>query len=442
MNRIIKKISIIFVVIFLLLSTKIYSQESQTLGFDTLNNKIEQLQTDFGLLKKLKISGYVQAQYQIADSAGASSFAGGNFPAGIDKRYQVRRGRLKFNYATSLSNFVVQFDITENQFKTKDAYFSFTEPLFKTLSLQAGIFDRPFGFEIHYSSSVRESPERSRLFQTVFPDERDLGAMITFKLPKKSPLSFITVQGGLFNGIGPSATDFDKYKDFIGQIYLKKSYLKDKLRARIGASYYNGGFANGTKYVYSDIYTTSDEIKAYSLDSTASNKGGRNKREDIGFDAQITYDSPIGLTELRGEYVMGSQPTSSSTSSSPKAALTSDTYIRNFNGYYFYFVQNIAKTKHQLVFKYDVYDPNTDVTGSEIGVTTTNKELSNIKKQIATTKADIKYSTIGLGWIYHWDSNIKVMAYYDMVTNETTKSGQYNKDQKDNVFTLRVQYKF
>jgi len=41
------------------------------------------------------------------------------------------------------------------------------------------------------------------------------------------------------------------------------------------------------------------------------------------------------------------------------------------------------------------------------------------------------------------------MAYYDMVTNETTINSNHgstlkdlSKDRKDNVFTLRVQYKF
>ena len=60
-----------------------------------------------------------------------------------------------------------------------------------------------------------------------------------------------------------------------------------------------------------------------------------------------------------------------------------------------------------------------------------------------TTAADIKYTTLGLGLAYRWDSNIKLTAYYDMVTNETSSNlSGYTQDLKDNVFTLRMQYKF
>jgi len=100
---------------------------------DTLTKTIEQLQSDLSLLKNLKISGYIQFQGQFADSSGIASYAGGNFPAHTDKRFQVRRGRLKFAYsANAWSQFVAQFDITENGFKTKDAYANLPIPLFIT----------------------------------------------------------------------------------------------------------------------------------------------------------------------------------------------------------------------------------------------------------------------------------------------------------------------
>ena len=55
----------------------------------------------------------------------------------------------------------------------------------------------------------------------------------------------------------------------------------------------------------------------------------------------------------------------------------------------------------------------------------------------------MKYTTIGLGWNYRWDTNVKLSAYYDIVTNETTKNlTGYTQDKKDNVLTLRLQYRF
>ena len=85
-----------------------------------------------------------------------------------------------------------------------------------------------------------------------------------------------------------------------------------------------------------------------------------------------------------------------------------------------------------MLLKYDWYDPNTDVSSDEIG-----------KSKTKLNKTDLKYTTIGLGWVYRWDTNIKITAYYDMVTNETSKNlSGFTKDLKDNVFTLRMQYKF
>ena len=156
------------------------------------------------------------------------------------------------------------------------------------------------------------------------------------------------------------------------------------------------------------------------------------KREYIGADAQINIEFPFGLTCIRGEIIQGIQSGTSATTTSPIVDPAADTYIRKFNGGYFYFIQNILQTKNQFVLKYDWYDPNTGVSGDEIG-----------KSGSKLTKTELKYTTFGFGWIYHWDANVKISAYYDLVKNETSKNlTGYTKDLKDNVFTLRVQYKF
>ena len=172
------------------------------------------------------------------------------------------------------------------------------------------------------------------------------------------------------------------------------------------------------------------------------NQKGFATRQYIGFDAQFSINTPIGLSVLRGEYVFGTQPGSSSTTTSPTAAIPNyDTYIRKFSGYYVYFVQTIAQTKHQVVVKFDVYDPNTDIAAGGIAATVAGK-----KTKLGT--ADIRYETIGLGYLYHFDNNIKLSIYYDLVNNETTnikgfsKLNNYAKDIADNVLTIRLQYKF
>ena len=169
------------ITLFALFGYNVKSQEVEQNPIDTLTTTVQKLQSDFSILKKLKLSGYVQAQFQTSDSMGASSFAGGNFPTNSDKRFMVRRGRLKATYDNGLSLFVLQFDVTEKGMGIKDAYIKIKEPWMNAVSLTTGVFDRPFGFEISYSSSLRETPERTRLFQTIFPGERDLGTKITIQ---------------------------------------------------------------------------------------------------------------------------------------------------------------------------------------------------------------------------------------------------------------------
>lgn len=432
-----KRISIF--TIGLLFPACMMAQEAELTPFDTLANSVTKMQTEMGLQKKLKVSGYIQGQFQVADSAGISSFAGGSFPANVDKRFAVRRGRFKIAYDNNLTTSVLQVDVTEKGVAIKDAYFKVTEPWTKSFSLTTGVFDRPFGYEISYSSSLRESPERSRMFQTMFPGERDLGAKITFQPPKTSKWNFLKIEGGMFNGTGGSASDFDHKKDFIGNIGINKTTKNEKVNYAARVSYYSGGWRQGTSKVYS-MGLDSLGLNAYQVEKDTAYYGELTKRQYLGADAQINIDWAIGITALRAEYIQGKQPGVSSSSTSPSAAVTTDTYNRNFNGMYFYFLQNIAATKFQAVVKYDLYDPNTDVSGNEIGKTPVSFDGKTFAK---TGKSDIKYSTLGLGLVYRYDTNIKLTAYYDIVKNETSnKLKGFSQDLSDNVFTLRLQYKF
>lgn len=457
-----KKLKVLILpMVITLFAGPISAQETQSPS-DTLAQSVLKLQSDLDALKKIKISGYLQAQFQVADSAGAVSFAGGNFASNVDKRFMVRRGRLKATYNGNMTMYVLQIDVTEKGVGIKDAYLKLTEPWMKSLSLTAGVFDRPFGYEISYSSSSRETPERGRMSQIIFPGERELGAMLTLQAPKTSSLNFLKIDAGMFNGTGGAASDFDYQKDFIGRIRADRTTKNEKIQYGLGASYYGGGWGSGTSKIYS-MNEDSAGLYSFMLEKDTGNYGRIMQRNYTGVDFQFSIDWPLGLTTVRAEYISGMQAGTSSSTSSPSiqpsssvqavttttatgtytvktTTVNSDAYTRNFNGAYFYFIQNIGKTKHQLVVKYDWYDPNTDAAGDDIGKST----LAFAGKTFAkTNKQDIKFTTIGLGWTYKWDANLKIVAYYDMVTNETSKNiVGYTQDIKDNVFTLRIQYKF
>jgi ABC-type transporter MlaC component len=109
-------------------TTALNMANAQEQAQDTVQKTLESLQSDVKNLKKLKVTGYIQAQAQFADSNGIASFAGGNFNANTDKRFTVRRGRVKFTYDNGLSQYVVQLDATQSGVAIKDAYVRFTVP--------------------------------------------------------------------------------------------------------------------------------------------------------------------------------------------------------------------------------------------------------------------------------------------------------------------------
>lgn len=409
---------------------------------DTLQKTLDNILSDIKVMKRLKFSGYIQANVQFADSAGIASFAGGNFNANTDKRFAIRRTRFKVTYENGLSQFVFQLDANEREVRTKDAYAKFTEPWAHAFSATIGITDFPFGFEAPTSSSSLESPERGRMSQILMPGESDLGAYLTFQLPKTSRLNFLKIDAGMFNGTGGKAGDFDYKKDFVGRIRIDKVSKSEKFKYGFGVSYFDGGWRQGTSNVYS-MEKDSAGTMAFLLDKDTANYGAISKRNYMGADIQLSYDFPFGLTTLRGEFIQGSQPGGSGNSSSIASVTvqpTTDNYDRNFNGAYFYFIQDIFQTKNQLVVKYDWFDPNIEVEGDNIGKSVLPFKGTSYAK---TGRADLKYTTLGIGWVYRWNSNLKITAYYDMVTNETSKNvALMSKDLSDNVFTLRFQYKF
>ena len=390
-------------------------------------NKLEQTAAslDESDLQKFKVSGYIQTQYQWGEEAADLKVGSGNESSGKSfNRIGIRRGRIKFAYEEGLASGVFQIDLTEKGIGFKDVYMKIKDPWAGTNSFKAGIFDRPFGYEISYSSSQRESPERSMIFQTLFPDERDMGAAFIGQVSKQSPWHFLKLEAGLFAGNGIKE-ETDSKKDFIGHLSAH-NFFKSGGKWGVGISYYNGGVYQGTENIYSM------KGNAFVLNSEVSNKGKFAKREYFGADAQFSLASGAGITQLRGEYLFGKQPGVKENSKSPNTStlIATDTYIREFRGGYFMLVQDIGRLPFSAVVKYDWYNPNTKVSGNEIG-------------KNGTAEGDISYNTLGLGFLWNTSDSLRLQVYYEIVKNETSENiATYSQDRNDNVFTLRLQYKF
>ncbi|HEX6335234.1 MAG TPA: porin, partial [Flavisolibacter sp.] len=196
-----------------------------------------------------------------------------------------------------------------------------------------------------------------------------------------------------------------------------------------GLSFLSGGWVQASKYRFE--MSAGGNTKTFSVDSSLSNIGRKALRQYYGTDAQLIWKHGWGKTEVRGEYWTGTQPGTVETTVNPGALPVLPMYIREFDGAFFYFLQNIVNEKWEVMAKYDWYDPNTKVSGTEIGAAGTN-----------LTPADIRYSTIGVGFTHYFTDHLKLLFYYDMVENEKTQLPGFVSDIKDNIFTCRMQLRF
>ncbi|HMO62021.1 MAG TPA: porin [Ferruginibacter sp.] len=389
---------------------------------------------------RVRIGGYIQPQFQLAQSQGIKSYEGVDFAANVNNRFMLRRSRIRIDYLHMQGEgedpgvqIVFQFDANERRFTLRDVWGRVFENHFKLFSLTAGMFARPFGFETNLSSSDRETPERGRMNQILMRSERDLGAMITLDARKQvSFLRHIKIDAGFFNGQGINAEgDFDNRKDFIGRIALKPLQLNTKITLAAGTSLLYGGLLQNTRYAFSTV--DQDGFKKVITDSAATNKGRYSPRTYKGADVQLKINNSKGATELRAEYIYGVQTGTANNTETPVALVNGSDgfYRRNFAGAYFYFLQHLFSSQHQLVLKYDWYDPNTKVKDREIGVPGSN-----------FTAADIKYSTFNIGYNYYIQPLVKLSLFYAIIKNEATLLEGYEADLADNVFTARLQFRF
>ncbi len=423
----------LLVAFMLLISTSIMKAQYLMDMIDTTKTSGQDL---IALVKKfnhIRLSGYIQPQFQVVESEGAKSFGGGDFAPNVDNRFMLRRSRIKVDYGAFTEDkmpkvqFVFQFDATERGVAARDMWGRIFENKYNCFSLTTGMFARPFGYEINLSSGDRESPDRGRMSQILMKTERDLGAMVVFAPQKKDhPLRRIEASLGVFNGQGLSATtDYDKYKDIIGRVQLKNYPLSKTVSLSVGGSVLSGGIRQNNK----TIFTTDSKILDFVATTDSLKIGSKAQRTYFGADAQLKIKTNIGTTEFRAEFIAGTQSATSASSETPATLPTESLYARPFNGAYFYILQGFGK-KHQIGLKYDWYDPNTTVMGNDIKPTT------------KLTSADIKYSTLGLGYIYYMNENFKAVFWYDIITNEATQLNGYTSDLKDNLFTCRLQYRF
>ncbi|MEO0038609.1 MAG: hypothetical protein RIQ59_1820, partial [Bacteroidota bacterium] len=200
--------------------------DAHSMKFEGLDERLSTIESDLNKLTKIKVSGYVQAQYDMYDTWTAAGIHGvtpvSGATAPITNSFFLRRARIKFAYeAADGVKFVLQPDFAFDKVSLKDAYAVINDRWTKTYSLYVGQFDRP-NYEIEYSSGSMEVLERTRMAGILYPGEKEMGAKLeaNFATKYKFPLKLqLAVMNGNFNlgGISNQVKDVDNGKDVMAR---------------------------------------------------------------------------------------------------------------------------------------------------------------------------------------------------------------------------------
>ena len=74
------------------------------MAMDSLSYRLNRIEKLTNILRDFRIQAYMQAEWQKADTSGIGSYSGGNFPAGANNRFLLRRGRFHLSWQHEIVN--------------------------------------------------------------------------------------------------------------------------------------------------------------------------------------------------------------------------------------------------------------------------------------------------------------------------------------------------
>jgi hypothetical protein len=417
------------------------------LKFDALNEQLSPLQEQVDKIAKLKISGYMQVQYEMYNYQDVPVVTPGtpttpakteyfqlkpgtsetNVPLAtntvdVTNSFVIRRARVKFTYQPIEGvTFVLQPNFSFSAVTLKDAYVQLNDPWINTFQLWVGQFNRP-DYEVEFSSRDRIILERSRMSGILYPSERDLGAKLAanFATQYEIPLN---IELAFFNGNFGEGTasnqekDVDSQKDVMLRAYYSLNFKNIGLGVDFGASQYYG---KNTVFVagnFSDVNGNTFAAKV----------GDKLDKHWTGFELQAFYDA-LGGFALKSEYnfgtISGEANAANVVNNNPGFNFSG---VRDFVGYYVTLEKNFG-TKYQAAVRYDSWDPNSRLSGNKV-----------------TVAPDLKVHTWSFALDYFFTNTTKIALGYSMPINETSTGiagGLYTNDIKNNTTTLRFQVNF
>ncbi len=448
---------------------------------DGVTDRTTELENTVNSLTKLKISGYVQPQWNWQDVDSLGNQVNGR------NSFSIRRGRVKFVHKSGAIGTTIYPDITENGVVIKEVFANWD--ITKQLTVYMGAMNRPFGYEIANSSSAREVTERSLAENRLFNGERDLGLQFTYN-PTIGDIK-PTIELGLFNGSdnfgagpvgglfgGNNKLGFGSAPIGTGAAYALTTGVTDSaFKASVNSALGKEGVltlaANGTAigqpakelmghlripFLVSDEFSfdiggsislggitePSDVVAKYDgangalqLHKSDNTKAGHSftnqnntflqtNRSIIGADGQFYLSVlPFGGTIIKGELYTGQVPFYGSAylfttaDATTLGAPVASTVYKKVMGMYVMLVQNLMDNL-QIAARIDSYDPNTEITGTNFAFLDGAGKAQKLLGANASSGfgGDLKVTTLSFDVNVFVSGSMRLMFDYDHVTTE------------------------
>ncbi|HEX7481825.1 MAG TPA: hypothetical protein VF331_28720, partial [Polyangiales bacterium] len=351
-------------------------------------------------------------------------------------RFVLRRGRLRVTRDWEWAQILVELDgnttrgptmrfqkaevsLIYGRSKDKDQ-----PPL---AQLTFGELDTPFGFEVVYGPKYRWFMERSTASRALFPSEPDVGARLSggFGFARYS----IAVTNGevLDEKSGLGLQDPNKNKDVTARFGAQAKPTEDLVIAggvsfNAGRGFHPGTPASKSVLVWQDANQdgTVMQTELSGLAGAAAEPSRTFSRWAVGADLQVLLHTKLGWSMLYAEAVAASNLDRGLQVADP---ISTGGNVREL-GYYVALTQEI--TRHAVVgFRYDVYDPNSDVLDSRAG------------KQVPISQQITTYSPL-IGFVL--PDHARLLLQWDIVNDYLARDARgVPTDLKNNQLTLRLQ---
>ena len=382
-----------------------------------MQTSIETVQGDVAELKKFKVGGYIQLRFDW-DQSSVSSVAGVPITKQTGNNNQIayfRRARIKFDYDNTTSKYRLYLNASRTTgVEILEAYadWLYTIPAKKlpiALNLRLGQQNWPFGYEIEYSSSSRDFPERSKIENELFNGERDRGANLNVAFPKYVQLNVGAWQGTGIKGDTKAPflwMDPTKQKDVIGRVKLNYRSFYLGFSGYWGKYLDPGADANaGTlKWTDKNANNAIDSGEVSITGAAATKPAVQYDKMRTAVDAQAYLNIlPFGGTGIRCEYMFAH-----------------DKGLRK-DGWYIWLSQSLT-TKFGAAIRYQQFNPNKDVD--------------------VIKKGDVKLNATSLAFHYFWDARTRITLAYDINKEPGKTADKKDREVKNNLFTIQWQFSF